>query len=176
VAHCTIGLLLSAITALPAAAGANTGRDDPALVTEWNAIAVSTLAGDASKSIPESALYLGFVHAAVHDAAVGIHRRYEPYRYQHNAPRGSSAPAAVTTAAYQILATYSPSAKAALDARYAESLAGIPDSRAKTDGIMYGTRVADNHRHPLPHRGHRRLEHSQWLVRWTLHHYFQPVD
>lgn len=144
VTACTVGLLLTTIAVTSAAAQSNTGRDDPAVITEWNAVAVSTLAGDATKSIPETALYLGFVHAAVYDAAVGVHRRYQPYRYQRGAPPDTSAQAAVAAAAYQILVTYSPVAKTTLDARYAESLARIPDGRAKTNGLAYGTRVADN--------------------------------
>ncbi|HEU4421841.1 MAG TPA: vanadium-dependent haloperoxidase [Pilimelia sp.] len=137
-------LLLTTIIATPATAGTKTARHDPGVVTDWNAIAVSTLVGDTSKTVPETALYMGFVHAAVYDATVGVDRRYEPYRFHRRAPHGTSVRAAVVAAAYQILVTYSPSAKATLDARYAESLARIPDGQAKTKGIAYGIRVADN--------------------------------
>jgi hypothetical protein len=40
--------------------------------------------------------------------------------------------------------TYVPSAQAALDAAYAASLAQLPDGKAKTRGIAFGTRAADN--------------------------------
>lgn len=47
-------------------------------------------------------------------------------------------------AAHQVLVTYSPTARATLDAAYAASLNGIQDGRSKTAGIRYGIRVADN--------------------------------
>jgi hypothetical protein len=43
-----------------------------------------------------------------------------------------------------VLVTYSPYAQATLDQRYAESLARIPDGKAKTRGIAFGTRAAEH--------------------------------
>ena len=40
--------------------------------------------------------------------------------------------------------TYVPSAQTTLDAAYAASLAKLPDGKAKSRGITYGSRVADN--------------------------------
>ena len=75
---------------------------------------------------------------------VGIDGRYEPYRFHAHAPRGASATAAAVAAAYNVVVTYSPYAKANLDAAYATSLAQIPDGKAKTRGIAFGTLAADN--------------------------------
>jgi hypothetical protein len=47
------------------------GADDPTVISDWNAIAVSTLAGDTTTPAAEAILYMAFVHAAVHDAVVG---------------------------------------------------------------------------------------------------------
>jgi hypothetical protein len=47
-------------------------------------------------------------------------------------------------AAHKVLVTYVPSAQTTLDTAYAASLAQLPDSRAKTRGIDFGNRVADN--------------------------------
>jgi len=47
-------------------------------------------------------------------------------------------------AAYKVLVTYVPSATATLDEKYAASLSRIPDGKAKTRGIAYGTRAAEN--------------------------------
>jgi hypothetical protein len=47
-------------------------------------------------------------------------------------------------AAHQVLVTYVPSAQANLDEAYAASLAQLPDGKAKTRGIAFGTRAADN--------------------------------
>ncbi|GIF70998.1 vanadium-dependent haloperoxidase [Asanoa siamensis] len=116
---------------------------DPAVVAEWNAVAVTTLVGDTGKAPIEGLLYLGFVHAAVYNAVVGITGDYEPYRFRSRAPRGASATAAAAAAAHQVLVTYSPYARSTLDAALATSLARIPDGRAKTTGVAFGVLAAD---------------------------------
>jgi hypothetical protein len=47
-------------------------------------------------------------------------------------------------AAHKVLVTYVPTARAALDTASAASLAQLPDGKAKTRGIAYGTRAANN--------------------------------
>jgi hypothetical protein len=47
-------------------------------------------------------------------------------------------------AAHQVLVTYVPSARASLDAAHAASLAQLPDDTAKTRGVAFGVRAADN--------------------------------
>jgi hypothetical protein len=64
--------------------------------------------GDTTKLGPETAPYMDFVHAAVYDAVVGIHRRYEPYDFYARAPY----------------------AQATRDAAYAGSLAGTASRTA----------------------------------------------
>ncbi|HYV78427.1 MAG TPA: hypothetical protein VE979_09890, partial [Streptosporangiaceae bacterium] len=125
-------------TPVTAAAG------DPAVISDWNAIAVTTLVGDTTKQPPEDFLYMGFVQAAVYDAVVGIDGRYAPYKFHAQAPSGASDQAAAVAAAHEILVTYVPSAQATLDADYAASLGQLPDGPAKTRGIAFGTRAADN--------------------------------
>jgi hypothetical protein len=141
----TAGTATAATTPSPAPAG------DPALISDWNAIAVTTLAGDTTKQPIEDILYMGFVQAAVYNAVVGVDGRYAPYRFHARAPRGTSDQAAAVAAAHQVLVTYVPSAQATLDADYAASLAQIPDSKAKTHGIAFGTRAAD---HLIRQRAH----------------------
>jgi hypothetical protein len=131
---------VSFASSTPAAAWAG----DPAVISEWNEIAVTTLAGDMTKQPVEDILYMGFVQAAVYNAVVGVEGRYEPYRFCAHAPRGASAQAAAVAAAHKVLVTYVPSAQAALDARYAASLAQIPDGTAKTEGTAFGARAADS--------------------------------
>lgn len=132
------GTATAATTRSPASAG------DPAVISDWNAIAVSTLAGDTTKQPVETILYTAFVQAAVYNAVVGVDGRYAPYRFHAHAPRGTSAQAAAVAAAHKVLVTYVPSAQATLDADYAASLAQIPDGTAKTRGIAFGTRAADS--------------------------------
>ena len=82
--------------------------DDPTVITDWNAIAESTVTGDATKPPVEAILYMAFVHAAVYDAVVGIDGRYAPYRFHAHAPHRASALAAAVAAAHKIMVTYSP--------------------------------------------------------------------
>ena len=120
------------------------GAENPTVISDWNALAVTTFSGDPTKVPQETPLYMGFVQAAVYDAVVGIDGRYEPYRFDARAPRRTSAQAAAVAAAHKVLVTYSPYAQATLDAAYATSLAQIPDGKAKTRGVAFGTLAADN--------------------------------
>jgi len=139
-----IGIAIPAASFAGTSAPVTEASDDPAVVSDWNAIAVNTLTGDTSKVLPEEILYMGFVQAAVYDAVVGIEGRYAPYRFHAQAPSGASPQAAAVAAAHEILVTYVPSAQAALDADYAASLAQLPDGPAKASGVAFGTRAADN--------------------------------
>lgn len=96
----------------------------------------------------EAAVYMGIVHAAIYDAALAIEGGYQPYAIRLAAPRGTSAAAAVSTAAHHVLVGLqpalglTPAQQAGLDGRYAAYLATIPDDDAKADGIAVGERVA----------------------------------
>lgn len=116
--------------------------EDAAVVSDWNATAVATLAGDTSKVPQEWPLYLAFMHAAIYDAVIGVEGGYQPYLFDDRAAAGASATAAAAAAAHKILETYSPYAQSALDAALAASLAGIPDGPAKAHGVAFGERVA----------------------------------
>jgi hypothetical protein len=116
--------------------------ENAAVVSDWNATAVNTLAGDASRAPQEWGLYLAFMHAAIYDAVVGVEGGYRPYVFDDRAPRGASATAAAAAAAHMILETYEPYAQSSLDAALAASLAGIPDGTAKTEGVAFGELMA----------------------------------
>jgi hypothetical protein len=130
--------------AATAATPTTMAADDPTVISDWNEIAVTTLLGDTTKQLVGDFLYMGFVQAAVYDAVVGVEGRYAPYRFHAHAPHGTSAQAAAVAAAHKVLVTYVPSAQASLDAAYAASLAKLPDGKAKTRGIAFGTRAADH--------------------------------
>src|SRR4051794_22361127 len=127
-------LVTGTATAAPAAAAG-----DPSVISNWNAIAVTTLSGDASKQPVEDFLYMGFVQAAVYDAVVGVEGRYAPYRFRAHARHGTSSEAAAVAAAHEVLVTYVPSARASLDAAYAASLTQIPDGEAKVRASRSGS-------------------------------------
>jgi hypothetical protein len=142
---CAAVLLLTPLAATSTATAATTAAaGDPTVISDWNALAVTTFSGDPTKLPQETPLYMGFVQAAVYDAVVGIDGRYKPYRFHARAPHGTSAQAAAVAAAHKVLVTYSPYAQTTLDAAYATSLAQIPDGKAKTRGVAFGTLAADN--------------------------------
>ena len=116
--------------------------ENAAVISDWNATAMTTLAGDKTRVPQEWALYLAFMHAAMYDAVVGVEGRYRPYVFHDRAPAGASATAAAAAAAHKILETDEPYAQQSLDDALAASLAGIPDGTAKTDGVAFGERMA----------------------------------
>jgi hypothetical protein len=109
-------------------------------VTDWNVIAFD--AAEASGKGPVTACDIAMAHVAMHDALNAIDRRYEPYAYDAEAPRGASPEAAVAAAAHDVLVIRIPNQKAVLDAALASALAAIPDGQAKADGVAVGRAAA----------------------------------
>jgi hypothetical protein len=116
-------------------------------VTDWNNIAVkAALAGNKDEAVPPNspngmALYLAYVHLAIHDAVNAIEHRYKPYGSPLDAPTGASVEAAVAAAAYTTLQFHFPDQSATLTTQYHGWLAAIPDS-GKADGVAVGRAVA----------------------------------
>jgi hypothetical protein len=109
------------------------------VVLDWNAIAVDTVVANKQNPFAQ-ARYGAIVQLAVFEALNAITGDYQPYLGTITAPPGASAEAAAIEAAYGVLNAYFPSA--ALDAERANSLAQIPDSQAKIDGIATGDAAA----------------------------------
>jgi hypothetical protein len=112
-------------------------------VPEWSLIAQNSVVVVGKKFPGEAAVYMGIVHAAIYDAAVAVGGGYQPYRVAPVVPRGASLDAAVATAAHRVLVELFPGQQAALDAAYANSLAGIPEGQPKADGIAAGEQVGE---------------------------------
>jgi len=126
-------VLLSPMAAIrPAAASSD-------LVLEWNAIAVTTMAGQAPYA---QARYMAITQLAVFEAVNAITGDYEPYLGTIGAPDGASVDAAAVAAAHAVLTNYFPGSAATLDAARLSSLAAIADGAAKTDGIATGAAAA----------------------------------
>jgi hypothetical protein len=125
----------SAVAAAPATA------HSPRTVLEWNTTAAATLIAS-GKPQTESMIYMGLTQAAVYDAVTAIEGGFEPYLIRPGVPPGSSPDAAAAAAAHDVLASYFPAQKPALDAAYATSLAGIPDGPAEDRGVLVGRQVA----------------------------------
>jgi hypothetical protein len=111
------------------------------VVLDWNAIAVNTAV--ANKQNPYAqARSAAIVQLAVFESVNAITGQYHPYLGTIVAPPGASPDAAAIQAAYRVLSTYFPASASTLDAERANSLASIPDSQAKTDGIATGEAAA----------------------------------
>lgn len=110
------------------------------VVLDWNAIAARTVAP--GQSAFAQARYMAIVQLAVFEAVNAITGDYERYLAAPlAAPGGASAEAAAIAAAHRVLKNYFP-ANTAIDTDRANSLAGIPDGQAKTDGIAVGEAAA----------------------------------
>jgi hypothetical protein len=161
----TAALLLTslAVGAPPTATAKDTNPAAAAVISEWNEIAQKTLLADTTKAIPEDFLYMGFVHAAVYNAVVGIEGGYQPYRFRTKAPQGASSQAAAVAAAHKVLLAYLPAAQHNdLDTAYTASLAKIPDSDAETRGVTFGELTADTLIKQRAHDGRNRpIKYSQ---------------
>jgi hypothetical protein len=156
-------LWLVAVAALVAvalpAANAQPTAVTPDAVTEWNRIATSILVavpGPAGGAPPALQINLAMVQGAVYDAVNAITaKHHRPYLLERRFSARASAEAAVATAAYRVLShivatvpaniTFAnrDSLSLSLTAHYDTSLAAIPDSPFKTQGITAGDAAAD---------------------------------
>ena len=138
-----LGVVVAA--ALPATASAH--RPPPAAdaVLQWNAIAQREIVPappGVAQPQPSSLSSMAFVQAAVYNAVVAIHHRYEPYGKGVVARGRASTDAAVATAAHDVLVHYFPAAATRLDADLAGTLGAIPDGKAEDLGVEVGHRAA----------------------------------
>jgi hypothetical protein len=111
------------------------------VVLDWNVIAVNTAVADLQNPFAQ-ARYAAIVQLAVFESVNAITGEYHPYLGTIVAPPDASPEAAAIQAAYRVLSTYFPDRASTLDAERANSLASIPDGRAKTDGIATGESAA----------------------------------
>src|SRR5258707_8217538 len=112
-----------------------TGKAAPTLppgntVEQWNTIAENTVVGSGAFQA-EGFIYMGYVSAAVYDAAVSIEGGYEPYGSPISAAPGASTDAAVLEVAYRTLAHHFSSQAAGLSSSYAQAPALISDGPPK---------------------------------------------
>src|SRR5690349_18109740 len=112
-------------------------------VSYWNETGVTVSAIHAGRPPAATPVDLAYVHAAIYDAVVAIRGGYHPYAAAPEAvPAGASLDSAIAAAAHRVLVTMFPGDMAYLDSRLAVALGGIPDGRAKSDGLAVGEQVA----------------------------------
>lgn len=120
------GLAAATLPGIPAAVAE--GPESAEIALEWQGTALATVPFS-----PAQALYLSFTSTAVDRAArKSLNRAH------------SSEVAAVARAAHDVLVEYFPAASGALDAKLADSLAGVPDGPAEARGVAIGADAADD--------------------------------
>jgi hypothetical protein len=144
--------------AIPSA-NAHVSTAGPNQVTHWNGIATSTLVlipGPAGGAPPALQINMGMTQGAVYDAVNAITpKHYRPYLLKRRFSARASKEAAAATAAYSVLSNIVSTVPASISfpnrqsllqslaAEYAASLAAIPPSRHRTQGIAAGNAAAD---------------------------------
>ena len=109
-------------------------------VTDWNAIAIQTIAGQASHPGATGLLDSAMVQAAVYDAVEAITGRFRPYHVQIPGASGSTA-AAVAKATHDVLVSRFPSLTGSLDTIYLTYLTA--HNLLESDpGVAVGARAA----------------------------------
>jgi hypothetical protein len=155
------GGVLVMVVAVLLGGGQTTAQAGPPedAVLDWNLNAVDALFNASSAATrpgagqppPVASQHLAMVQGAVYDAVNMIEGGHEPYLDGlPSAPASASKPAAVATAAHDVLVGLGiapvPALPAAtqtwLNDAYSASLAAIPDGQAKTDGISAGAAAA----------------------------------
>ena len=129
------------VAAVPSASGANA-----AVITNWNQIAITTLANTVMppSGSPTHFIYFAFTHLAMHNAVNGITGKYQLYQWDQHANRSASPEAAAAAAAHRILSNYFPAQAGTLQAHLDASLAGIPNNVRKERGIAFGVAAANH--------------------------------
>jgi hypothetical protein len=113
------------------------------VVTDWNAMASTTIIMNGGKSPAASAVWFAYVSLAEYDAVNAITGEYLPFYYRVMAPRNASVESAVAAAAHDVLVYYFPSQKPALDDQLNTSLAGIAAGQSARDaGVAAGQAAA----------------------------------
>jgi hypothetical protein len=111
-------------------------------VTEWNEIMEQTALATTPDPLLRTRTAV-IMQVAVFEAVNSIVGDYEPYHEPITARDGASADAAAIAAAHRVLSKLHPEAAAKLDAARDQSLATIPDSAGKADGLAVGVAAAD---------------------------------
>jgi len=114
------------------------------VVMDWNAHAARAIVNVGGQVPPRALIRLAMVHLAIYDAVNAIEGMpFESYASVPVVARPASSDAAVAAAAHSMLVALFPGQKDDLDAKYAASLAALPDDIARENGIAVGEQAAN---------------------------------
>lgn len=111
------------------------------VVLDWNALMIAAIRVDNSGPTLSSR-NLAVLHTAIYDSVNSVLRTHLPYRFELNAPPGTSAEAAAVGAAYEVMKTLYQSFGARADDLYGTWLAAVPPSAQTTNGLALGKQIA----------------------------------
>jgi hypothetical protein len=115
------------------------------VVTDWTAIASTTIVKNAGKPAGGAAVWFSYASLAAYDAVNAITGQYRPFYYHGSAPPNASIEAAAAAAAHRVLVNYFPSQQTDLDAAFTASLAAIgADPGARDAGVAVGEAAASS--------------------------------
>jgi hypothetical protein len=137
-----LGALMLGAIGHPGSAHERFPAGDGDVVRQWNQIAVEAIVVTGANAPASSGVLIAIVQLAVYDAVVAITGGYAPYAARIPASPAASIDAAVAQSAHDVLAALLPDQIAALDEKLAQSLAAIPDSVSKADGVWIGRQAA----------------------------------
>ena len=114
-------------------------------VVQWNrTLLVIVRTPGAQPATVHPTRSFAIMHGAIYDAVNAIARTHKPYLVRLSGTSGfASQDAAAASAAHEVLVALYPKFQATLDQQLQQSLALIPDSVDKTEGINIGKTVAD---------------------------------
>ena len=131
----------SIVIAIAIFLGIATGTARADTITDWNQTAIEVMKIAKVGGNPWSRA-LAMMHVAMSDAVNAVQNKYTRYLTTVPAAPGASAEAAAAAAARQTLLALFPAQKAMIDDAYANSIKGIPEGTAKSQGITVGEQVA----------------------------------
>ncbi|WP_395716262.1 PEP-CTERM sorting domain-containing protein [Prosthecobacter sp.] len=117
------------------------------IVTEWNALALTTMR--TSTEAPVMARDLAILHTSIYNASESIRGGYQTYGFGSytaptGGPAGASYEAAMIAAANTVMQSLYSGSSGAFTTLYNTQLSGIADGQAKTDGIAWGVSIAND--------------------------------
>jgi hypothetical protein len=113
------------------------------LVTDWNSAFLDAVRANRVNP-PAMTRVMAILNVSIFDAVASLEGGYETYQTDPAlALAGASSQAAAAAAAHRVLSTVYPAQGPELDDLLADSLADIPPSQSRDDGVAWGQAVAD---------------------------------
>lgn len=111
------------------------------VILDWNALLIDAIRAD-NTAPNNAARNFAILHAATWDAVNSVSKTHQPYAFQLETPRDTSAEAAAVGAAKHVFVSLYPSFAAWADDFYKAWLASAKDQTGVNNGLLLGARVA----------------------------------